>query len=113
MTYGTTKMPDALTLHLTPSELIGLGGALLYSVSYLLAAYDLLPSQSPLYYGSKLAAASMVLISLSQNFNLASAVIQVFFITVSMIGIFRHMDRERRLQAYEQSQHAQGGAAEG
>ncbi len=106
-------MPDGHLLQLSVSETIGLGGALLYSASYLLAAYDRLPSQSPLYYASKLIAASMVLISLSQNFNLASAVIQVFFITVSMIGIYRHIDVQRRMRAYRRSQHAPGGAAGG
>ena len=89
-------MPDGHIIQLTTSETIGLGGALLYSVCYLLSAYDRLPSQSPLYYVSKLTAALMVLISLSQNFNLASAVIQVFFITVSLIGIARHLDAPRR-----------------
>ncbi len=89
-------MPEGHLIQLSPSELIGLGGALLYSVSYLLAAYDLLPSQSPMYYTSKLVAAAMVLISLSQNFNLASAVIQVFFITVSLIGIYRHIDAHQK-----------------
>lgn len=105
-------MPEGHFLQLSVSETIGLGGALLYSVSYMLSAYDRLPSQSPLYYLTKLVAAAMVLISLSQNFNLASAVIQVFFITVSLIGIYRHMDRKQRLRAYEQSLHAPGGAAE-
>ena len=84
-------MPNGHILHFSASDLIGLAGALVYSISYLLAAYDYLPSQSPLYYASKLIAAVLVLISLSQNFNLASAVIQVFFITVSLIGIHRHI----------------------
>lgn len=102
-------MPDGHIIQLSISEAIGLGGALLYSISYLLSAYDRLPSQSPLYYASKLVAATMVLISLSQNFNLASAIIQVFFITVSLIGITRHLDARRRQRAYERSRHAPGG----
>ncbi len=89
-------MPDGQIIQLSTEQAIGLGGAVLYSVSYLLAAYDRLPSQSPLYYVSKLVAATMVLISLSQNFNLASAVIQVFFISVSLIGIRRHLEAPRR-----------------
>ncbi|MDJ0638224.1 MAG: hypothetical protein QNJ20_05280 [Paracoccaceae bacterium] len=88
-------MPYGDFIQISISETIGLAGALLYSISYLLAAYDRLPSQSPYYYVSKLVAAAMVLISLAQNFNLASAIIQVFFITVSMIGILRHLHNRR------------------
>lgn len=102
-------MIDAHTLQISPSEAMGLTGAMIYSVSYLAAAYDRLPSQSPLYYASKLVAACLVLISLAQNFNLASAVIQIFFITVSLIGILRHLDARRRQRAYERSRHALGG----
>ncbi len=104
-------MIDGQTIQITAHEALGLLGATVYSVSYVLSAYDRLPSQSPLYYLSKLVAAVLVLISLSQNFNLASAVIQIFFVTVSVIGIFRHLDARRRSRAYAQSQHAPGGTA--
>ena len=104
-------MIDGQTIQISAHEALGLFGATIYSVSYILAAYDRLPSQSPLYYLSKLVAAILVLVSLSQNFNLASAVIQIFFVTVSIIGIFRHLDARRRSRAYAQSQHALGGTA--
>ncbi len=102
-------MIDGQTIQLSASEALGLSGAVLYSVSYLLSAYDRLPSQSPIYYLTKLAAASLVLISLYQDFNLASAVIQVFFIVVSLIGVVRHFSPQRRTRAYERSRHAPGG----
>lgn len=103
-------MIDGQTIQISLSEACGLSGALLYSVGYLLSAYDKLPSQSPIYYVTKLTAAALVLISLMQDFNLASAVIQVFFITVSLIGIIRHFNPQRRRAAYEASTHAPGGA---
>lgn len=102
-------MIDGQTLQISAIEALGLSGATLYSISYLLSAYDRLPSQSPVYYLTKLVAASLVLISLFQDFNLASAVIQVFFIAVSLIGVIRHFDPQRRRQAYERSRHAPGG----
>jgi hypothetical protein len=102
-------MIDGQTIQISPSEVCGLSGALLYSVGYLLSAYDKLPSQSPVYYLTKLAAAALVLVSLMHDFNLASAVIQVFFISVSLIGIIRHFNPQRRRQAYEASKHAPGG----
>lgn len=103
-------MIDGQTIQISLSEACGLSGALLYSVGYLLSAYDKLPSQSPIYYLTKLSAAGLVLISLMQDFNLASAVIQIFFIMVSLIGIFRHFNPQRRRKAYEVSKHAPGGA---
>ena len=102
-------MIDGQTLQISLSEACGLSGALLYSVGYVLSAYDKLPSQSPIYYVTKLSAAALVLISLMQDFNLASAIIQVFFIVVSLIGIARHFNPQRRRKAYEASKHAPGG----
>ncbi len=106
-------MIDGNTLQISAAEALGLSGAILYSIGYLLAAYDRLPSQSPVYYATKLAAASLVLISLWQDFNLASAVIQVFFIAVSLIGILRHFSPRSRSRAYDISRQAPGGAAPG
>lgn len=71
-------------------ELLGVLGALIYVISFALAALDMVPSNAPLYYLLKLAAASLVLISLSESFNLAAAIIQVFFIAISVIGLMRH-----------------------
>lgn len=93
-------MIDGQTLHLTTAELLGLAGAALYAGGYLLAAYDRLPSQSPLYYLTKLVAAGLVLFSLTESFNLAAAVIQVFFVVISLIGIFRHLGAWRQRRAY-------------
>lgn len=87
-------------------ETIGLSGAALYTLSYFLTAYDRLPSQSPLYYLCKLSAACLVLVSLTEKFNLASAVIQVVFISVSMVGIARHMDARRRSRFVADPLHA-------
>ena len=103
-------MIDGQNIQLSATELIGLSGATIYSVAYIMSAYDRLPSQSPYYYACKLFAAGLVLISLFESFNLASVVIQVFFILVSIIGIVRHFDARRRRRAYDESMHAIGGA---
>ena len=89
------------SVDLTWWELTGLLGACLYAVGYLCAAFDRLTSQTIQYYLIKMIAAVMVLISLTQSFNLASAVIQTFFIFVSLIGIARHMGRARGRPAGE------------
>ena len=104
-------MIDGQTIQISFSQACGLSGALLYSVGYLLSAYDKLPSQSPVYYSLKLIAAALVLVSLASDFNLASAVIQVFFIAVSLIGIVRHFSPQKRTRAYKVSREAPGGAS--
>lgn len=80
-------------------ELCGIAGALIYVGGYLLIAFDVLHSRAPLYYALNLAAALLVLVGLSHSFNLASALIQVFFATASLIGIVRHARRPRRAPA--------------
>lgn len=75
-------------------EVIGLLGAFTYTAAYIFAAYDWITSHSPLYYFLNMSAALMVLVSLMQHYNLASVVIQVFFVTVSLVGIWRHLGRQ-------------------
>lgn len=88
-------------------DLIGLIGATVYVGSYILSALDTLPSQSWQYYALKLVAAVLVLGSLmGGSFNLASAVIQVFFVGVSLLGLGLHWGRKQRLRACERSRAA-------
>ena len=77
-------------------EILGVLGALTYSVRYLLVAFDRLPSQDPAHYWSSLAAALLVMVSLYHSFNLAAALTQVFFVIVSVIGIARHTKGRRK-----------------
>ncbi len=70
-------------------ELIGMFGVSLYVLSYYLLQRGKLEGQGLTYVVMNLAAASFVLISLTKDFNLASAVIQGFWITISALGIIR------------------------
>lgn len=88
-------------------DLVGLVGATVYVGSYILSALDTLPSQSWQYYALKLVAAFLVLSSLvGGDFNLASAVIQIFFVAVSLLGLGLHGGRKQRLRACERSRAA-------
>ena len=95
MTWKAGQMVVS-SIEITWWELTGLLGACLYAASYVCAAFDKIPSQSIHYYLIKLIAATLVLVSLTNSFNLASVVIQVFFITVSIIGVLRHVGNARR-----------------
>jgi hypothetical protein len=66
---------------------IGVCGFLLYVVNYTLLTLGWVSGDSVIYYIVNFLAAALVLIGLSSNFNLASALIQSFFITMSSLGI--------------------------
>lgn len=71
----------------TLPEIIGVVGFALYVMNYTLLTLCRLSNRDLRYYVLNLSAASCVLIGLSTHFNLAAALIQVFFVTMSLIGI--------------------------
>lgn len=68
-------------------DYVGIAGFCLYVATYTLLSLRLLSGNSLAYFLMNLIAASLVLIGLSVNFNLASALIQCFWITMSVIAI--------------------------
>lgn len=66
---------------------IGVFGFVLYVLNYTLLTFGWVSGDSVHYFVINLLAAVLVLIGLSNNFNLASALIQSFFITMSTFGI--------------------------
>ncbi len=70
---------------------IGLAGFLAYLISYTLLQTGAIDGNGAVYAMSNLAAASLVFVSLLDAFNLASALIQVSWILVSLFGIWRHV----------------------
>lgn len=72
-------------------EIIGLFGAFTYTAAYVFAALDWVTSKSPYYYLMNMVAAGLVLCSLYVHYNVASVVIQIFFVTVSFVGMWRHI----------------------
>ena len=75
------------TAGFTRMDAVGVTGFALYVLGYLLLALRCLGNESRLYYGLNFLAAGCVLVSLSENFNLASAMIQVFWISISALGL--------------------------
>lgn len=66
---------------------IGVAGFLLYVTVYSCLSLRILSSESIRYFVCNTFAAGLVLISLSNEFNLASALIQIFWIVLGLIGI--------------------------
>ena len=70
-------------------ELAGFAGVAFYILAYALLQFGLLKGSGYVYTALNLAAAILVLVSLTAHFNLYSAMIQIFWITLSVIGLAR------------------------
>lgn len=68
---------------------LGLAGVAVYIGAYFALQAGLVRGQGYVYAGLNTAAACLVLISLAENFNLPSAVIQVTYIAISVFGMVR------------------------
>lgn len=70
-------------------DMIGFLGVAVYLISYLVLQLGLVSGQSMLYASANIVAAGSVLFSLSYQFNLSSALIQIMWILISLLGISR------------------------
>ena len=69
------------------AEIIGITGFALYVTTYTLLTLRIISGNSVKYFCMNLCSSSFVLIGLTSSFNLASALIQTFWISMSLIGI--------------------------
>ncbi|SUZ32000.1 hypothetical protein ROE7235_01751 [Roseibaca ekhonensis] len=76
----------------------GLAGVVLYLGSYALLQLGVLRGNGYAYATLNLCAASMVLLSLTVAFNLSSAIIQISWIVISILGIARLVWVNRRVR---------------
>ncbi len=82
---------------MTPSiyDVIGMSGTILVVISYVLLQLEKLSSTGLAFNLVNLAGAVLLLISLCFNFNLASFVIEIFWIGASLIGLYRFYRRSQ------------------
>ncbi len=73
----------------TLPDFVGLIGVLIYVGTYLLLQLGLMAGQSYLFAGLNILAASLVLISLGQSFNLSAVFLEVAWIAISLVGMAR------------------------
>lgn len=71
------------------SDTVGVIGVILVLIAFFLLSTNKMNSQSLSYQLYNLIGASLILFSLMFHFNLASVLIEVSWITISLIGIFR------------------------
>ncbi|WP_299043635.1 hypothetical protein [uncultured Tateyamaria sp.] len=88
-------MPYSLleTMHIY--EVVGILGFALYVMNYGLLTTRCLSGDCLTYFTINLIAASCVLLGLMASFNLASALIQVFWVAMSIVGILIRLRRRR------------------
>lgn len=76
-------------------DIIGVIGFGLYVLSYTLLTVEVLRAEHLTFFVLNWLAASFVLIGLMSSFNLASVLIQVFWIVVSTTGILMRLRRRK------------------
>ena len=77
------------------SDAIGMAGTGLVVLAYFALQLERLPATSFAYNGMNLLGATLLLTSLMFTFNLASFVIELFWIAASLIGIYKYFRRPR------------------
>ncbi len=77
-------------------DAIGIAGFGLYVLNYTMLTFQRVKSESIIYFVINGCAACMVLVGLTNAFNLAAAMIQIFFICISCVAILVRL-RERHL----------------
>lgn len=68
-------------------EIVGVLGFVLYVLNYSLLTFHKVHSGDAVYFALNLCAASCVLVGLLVSFNLASALIQMFWVAISVTAI--------------------------
>jgi len=83
-------------------EAAGLLGVILYVGAYAALQSGLLRSNGYTYAAANLAAAALVLLSLTSDFNLSAATSQIVWIVISVFGLVRMAVLERRARLNEE-----------
>lgn len=84
-------------LDLSFFEIAGVFGFCLYVFNYAMLTLRRFTSDDIIFFAINFSAASLVLVGLTASFNLAAALIQGFWIIMSIIGISLRMTRRSRL----------------
>ena len=80
-------------------DIIGMSGTFLVVGAFFLLQLEKLTPQSLAYNIINLSGAVLLLISLCYNFNLASFVIELFWIAASIIGLVKYFSKPKQAVA--------------
>jgi hypothetical protein len=78
-------------------DVVGMTGTFLVVSAFFLLQLEKVRADGLAYNSMNLSGAILLLISLCYNFNLASFVIELFWIAASLIGIYKYATRKQQL----------------
>lgn len=81
------------------ADIIGMAGTFLVVLAFFLIQLEKIDPKGIQYNLYNLIGAILLLVSLCINFNLASFVIEIFWISASIVGIYKYYWRKRQLKA--------------
>lgn len=87
------------------ANVIGMTGTALVVGTYIALQLGRIKSESLAFNVLNLVGAILLLLSLLVHFNLASFVIEVFWIAASLVGLWRYWSHNRRAQIKTPAQH--------
>ena len=82
-------------------DFIGNVGVFLIIISYLLLQLNKLKSDNILYSIINLVGASLVIVSLVQDFNMSAFAIEAFWVGISFVGIIKYYRKINQLKVYK------------
>jgi hypothetical protein len=74
-------------------DIFGIAGVILLVITYLLLQVNKLPSAGLLYSLLNAIGASLIILSLLDNFNLSAFLMEAFWVLISLIGVIRYLRR--------------------
>lgn len=81
-------------MDITFADVVGTIGVLIIVVAYLMLQVEKISPKSLEYSLSNTIGSMMILFSLLEHWNLASVVIEVFWILISLYGVFKYFSRK-------------------
>jgi len=80
---------------ITLIDAVGLAGVAVILFTYLLLQIEKMASTSLSYSLLNILGSALIMVSLSVNWNLASAVIELFWTVISLIGVYKYFKKRK------------------
>jgi multidrug transporter EmrE-like cation transporter len=90
----------AMTTHMTLSDLVGFVGVVLILISYLLLQISYFKPDSFFYSLWNIIGSFMILCSLYFNWNFSAVLMEVFWLLISVYGIFKARSKKRSTKTH-------------
>jgi hypothetical protein len=74
-------------------DIFGIAGVILLVITYLLLQVNKLQSAGLLYSLLNAIGASLIILSLLDNFNLSAFLMEAFWVLISLVGVLRYLRR--------------------